>query len=166
MRNRDYEDPRPVNGSRMVDGVEVKTLIQGIEGLSMMTVEAGTTGFCGGDSGHGGRTYLRIADDGSTDMSAKITGTSCGNAGEVEIWFGGDDEMLNVIHLLEFAAETLRKQAFPKGMNVRVSLDELEDRISDVVSEYLGGRERDVDVEFAVEEGGRKYNISLSVECL
>ena len=35
----------------------------------MLQVEAGSTGKCGGDSGHGCRIYFRIEDVASTDMT-------------------------------------------------------------------------------------------------
>lgn len=38
------------------------------ESCNILEVEAGTTGYRGGDTGHGGRTYFRIQNAASTDM--------------------------------------------------------------------------------------------------
>lgn len=92
-----------------IDGVDVPTQTREMVSANVIEVEVGTTGHRGGDSGHGGRTYFRIKDLGSTDMSAKITGESCGNAGEIEISFGGDCELDTFIEALEFALKTLKE---------------------------------------------------------
>lgn len=44
------------------DGTEITTYSRDILSANILEVEAGTTGYKGGDSGHGGRTYFRIAD--------------------------------------------------------------------------------------------------------
>jgi len=99
------------HGTVDVDGVEVQTVKREFTSANIIEVEVGTTGYCGGDSGHGGRTYFRIEDLSSTDMAVKVSGTSCGETGKVEIMFGGDSELETFIDALEFAAETLREQA-------------------------------------------------------
>lgn len=48
------------------DGTEITTYSRDIVSANILEVEAGTTGYKGGDSGHGGRTYFRIADAAST----------------------------------------------------------------------------------------------------
>lgn len=50
------------------DGTEITTYARDVVSCNILEVEAGTSGFKGGDSGHGGRTYFRIKDEGSTDM--------------------------------------------------------------------------------------------------
>ena len=69
-------------------------------------VKAGTTGFCGGDSGHGCRTYIKIADVGGTDIEVKSTESS------VEILLGGDCELSTLINGLYFMLSILKKQAY------------------------------------------------------
>ena len=49
------------------DGTEITTYSRDILSANILEVEAGTTGYKGGDSGHGGRTYFRIADAAGTD---------------------------------------------------------------------------------------------------
>ena len=110
MKKKDLFDEAQM-GQVMVDGVEVKTFKKEITDCNIIEVEVGTTGYRGGDSGHGGRTYLRIKDLGGTDMSCQITGQSCGNAGQIEISLGGDAEMGTFIEALEFAADVLKEQA-------------------------------------------------------
>lgn len=39
------------------DGTEITTYSRDIVSANILEVEAGTTGYKGGDSGHGGRTY-------------------------------------------------------------------------------------------------------------
>ena len=43
------------------DGTEITTYSRDILSANILEVEAGTTGYKGGDSGHGGRTYCRTA---------------------------------------------------------------------------------------------------------
>lgn len=77
---------------------------------NMLTVQAGTNRPRGGDSGHGGRTVLRIIDDGATAISVKVNGRQEENATEVELVFGGDTEAATLIEGLEFAVRVLRGQ--------------------------------------------------------
>lgn len=93
-----------------VNGVKVPTCIREFSSANIIEVEVGTTGLCGGDTGHGGRTYLRIKDLSSTDMSCRLSGNSCGDTGQIEIMFGGDCELETFVEALEFVAETLRDQ--------------------------------------------------------
>ena len=53
------------------DGTEITTYTRDVVSANILEVEAGTTGFMGGDTGHGGRTYFRIQDEGSTDMKVQ-----------------------------------------------------------------------------------------------
>ena len=45
------------------DGTELTTYTRDVVSANILEVEAGTTGFMGGDTGHGGRTYFRIQDE-------------------------------------------------------------------------------------------------------
>ncbi len=101
-----------VAGKRVVNGVEVKTFLKEFIDCSILEVEAGTTGFAGGDTGNGGRTYFRLHDVSSTDMSCSVHGDVYGHQRTIEVMFGGDAEMKNFIDALEFAADVLRRQAY------------------------------------------------------
>ncbi len=61
------EDFTP-NSSVIVDGTHINTFKKEIVSANILEVEVGTTGYMGGDTGHGGRTFFRIKDLASTDM--------------------------------------------------------------------------------------------------
>ena len=48
--------------TRRIKGVDVETWEREIIDANILSVEAGTNGYQGGDTGHGGRTYIRISD--------------------------------------------------------------------------------------------------------
>ena len=68
-----------------------------------LRVEAGTTGYRGGDAGHGGRSYFRIKDQGDTGI---IQATA--NDEGIEFCVGGDSELDTLIAALEFITEALK----------------------------------------------------------
>lgn len=95
---------------REIKGITIPTWKAEIINANMLEVEVGTTGYCGGDTGHGGRTYLRLKDLGSTDLSASIVTDNCGDTEEVIMEFGGDTELSTLIEALEFAVKVLKDQ--------------------------------------------------------
>lgn len=115
------EELENVTGKNLqrIDRIKVLTKYKEFSSCNIIQVEAGTTGFEGGDSGHGCRTYFKIEDMASTDMRCRVISSNgkiydfsevCG-ASQIEIMFGGDTELETFIGALEFAADTLRKQA-------------------------------------------------------
>lgn len=98
-------------GSITVDGISINTLELTITSANTLAVTVGTTGYRGGDTGHGGRTYLKLEDRGSTDLMTRID-----NAGEfsgislLELRLGGDCELSTFIAALAFAARALKAQ--------------------------------------------------------
>lgn len=111
------------------DNIEVPTRKEEICDANIIEVEAGTTGYKGGDSGHGGRTYFRISNVSGTDMRLSFhaevgRGTleqRIAPSGELvhgcdlecdsfELEFGGDAELDTFIRALEFTLETLKSQ--------------------------------------------------------
>lgn len=66
---------------------------------NILKAEAGTTGLCGGDSGHGGRTYFALEDLSGTDISFKVS------EGRIEVKLGGDSELVTVTNALKFITE-------------------------------------------------------------
>lgn len=111
------------------DNIEVPTMKVEIADANIIEVEAGTTGYKGGDSGHGGRTYFRISNVSGTDMRLSFHadvwhGTlvqritpegkfvhGCDLECEsFELEFGGDAELDTFIRALEFTLETLKLQ--------------------------------------------------------
>lgn len=105
----DYDLSAEKQGKVNVNGVEVETKTIEITSCNIIEVEVGTTGYCGGDTGHGGRTYLRIKNLSSTDMEPKAYFDDYGHS-EVEIALGGDCELDTFIAALEFAVDTLKQQ--------------------------------------------------------
>ena len=104
-------------GEVEIDGIKIKTTKEEIVSANILEVEAGTTGYCGGDTGHGGRTYFRISNAASTDMRCRVKSNGefhcfdgCMDADQIEIMFGGDCEMDTFISALRFAADTLEQQ--------------------------------------------------------
>ncbi len=74
------------------DGTEITTYSRDVVSCNILEVEAGTTGYRGGDTGHGGRTYFRIQDAACTDMEIHSYTTRCGSNG-FEVCLGGDCEL-------------------------------------------------------------------------
>ena len=69
-----------------------------------VTVE--TNGYQGGDSGHGGRTYICFENLCSTDIDAVVSYGQDTNA-KVEIMLRGDSELDSMIDALRWAADKL-----------------------------------------------------------
>ena len=86
-----------------VDGKRIPLRAKNIYNANHLRVEAGTNGICGGDSGHGSRTYLSIIDAGGTDLRVNPLSTG------VEIVLGGDSELWTFIEALRFAADALQE---------------------------------------------------------
>ena len=91
------------------DGTKITTYAREIHNCNVLSVEAGTTGYMGGDSGHGSRTYFRIKDECSTDMRARVSEDKFGSE-IVEVFLGGDTELETIITALRFIAKTLEDQ--------------------------------------------------------
>ena len=95
--------------TRRVNGVDVETWQREIIDANILSVEAGTNGYQGGDTGHGGRTYIRISDEGGTDISAKVLKDRFGDTSGVEIALGGDAELSTIIEALKFITKVLEE---------------------------------------------------------
>ena len=61
------------NRRELFDGTEITTYTRDVVSANILQVEAGTTGYKGGDTGHGRRTYFRISDEASTDITKSIS---------------------------------------------------------------------------------------------
>lgn len=129
-------------GEKKVNGIRVPICGGRYVSCNILGVEVGTTGFCGGDSGHGSRTYLSFTNDisalekqigkyASTDMRVVIDG-EMHTPKSVELLFGGDCELTTLIQSLEFALKTLKEQA-----NVKTEINSKEHRQA-LFFEYLG----------------------------
>ena len=87
------------NRRRLKDGTELTTYSRDVVSANILQVEAGTTGYKGGDTGHGGRTYFRIKDEGCTDTEG------------FEVVFGGDCELETMIRALKFITKVLEEES-------------------------------------------------------
>ena len=92
------------------DGTEISTYTRDVISANILEVEAGTTGYMGGDSGHGGRTYFRIQDIASTDMEIRtfVDKHVCNG---FEVFLGGDCELETTIRALKFITKVLEDES-------------------------------------------------------
>lgn len=97
-------------GHKMVNKVDVETYSRDYWGLVGFTVEAGTTGSQGGDTGHGGRTVFSIKDCQSMDINVEVFKDKCDYCTGFEVSLGGDAEMDAAIAALEFILKVLKHQ--------------------------------------------------------
>lgn len=91
------------------DGTKITTYSREITSANILEIEAGTTGYMGGDSGHGGRTYFRIEDAGGTDIQVHPIGRYADEGFEVIL--GGDCELETMIRALRFIAKVLEEES-------------------------------------------------------
>lgn len=96
---------------RLKDGTDITTYTRDVVSCNLLEVEAGTTGYMGGDSGHGGRTYFRIKDEGGTDMDIHVTRDRFGNTEGFEVTLGGDCELETMIRALKFITKVLEEES-------------------------------------------------------
>lgn len=88
-------------------GFETRTVE--ITSCNILEVEVGTTGYMGGDSGHGCKTYFRLKDLASTDITVESITDKYGSS-EVIIQLGGDTELQTFIEALKYAVTVLEEQ--------------------------------------------------------
>ena len=89
---------------------KVRVFGREIQAENVLRVEAGTNCPQGGDTGHGGRTLIRLRNVGSTDMSVRVNGGSLQAAESVEIVLGGDAEHGTIVDALEFVLSVLKNK--------------------------------------------------------
>ena len=98
------------NRKKLHDGTEITTYTRDVVSANILQVEAGTTGYKGGDTGHGGRTYFRIKDEGGTDIDIKPFMDRFGSDG-FEVVLGGDCELETMIRALKFITKVLEEES-------------------------------------------------------
>lgn len=99
--------------SSSLDGSKVTTFTREVYSANCLQVEAGTTGYCGGDSGHGARTYFRIEDIASTDIAVNVIPPGRKGQGGFEVALGGDCEIDTIIKALKFIVKVLEEESKP-----------------------------------------------------
>ena len=96
---------------KIVDNISIQTWETKAESCNVLEVEVGTTGFCGGGSGHGSRTYLRIQDKAGSDIRVNILRAENSLPCGFELVMCGDCELITLIDALSFALETLKSES-------------------------------------------------------
>lgn len=101
------------NSRTLEDGTKITTYSREIASWNFLEVEAGTTGYCGGDAGHGGRTYFRIQNAACTDMEVHSYATPHSYDGDdgVEVVLAGDCELETMIQALKFIVKVLEDES-------------------------------------------------------
>lgn len=97
--------------NKIIHKISIPTWQREIIDASILEVEAGTNGFQGGDSGHGSRTYFRLKDICSSDITIRTLTDSFNNPTGVEILLGGDSELRTFMEALEFAVKVLKEES-------------------------------------------------------
>lgn len=95
--------------TRKIKGVDVETWEREIIDANILSVEVGTNGYQGGDAGHGCRTYIRISDEGSTDIDARVIENHYSDTTGIEITLGGDAELSTIIEAFKFITKVLEE---------------------------------------------------------
>jgi hypothetical protein len=106
--------------------MKITTKTKSIVNAALFEVEVGTTGLRGGDSGHGGRSYLRFKDQASSDFKISVVSSGESGNGEVVLTFGGDAELENLIEALQFALDVLKES---KEDGTESDLPEINSRV-------------------------------------
>ena len=101
--------------------INIETYKFTITGHNIISIQVGTTGEQGGNTGCGGRTYLKIEDEASTDIMAKVIvnhnkeeNNGFSPISSLELRLGGDNELHSFIEALEFAVKILKSQRHDK----------------------------------------------------
>ena len=98
-------------GERTDRGETMRTFTREVVSANILEVEAGTTGYRGGDTGHGGRTYFRICDEACTDMNVSVFHDRYGYSTGFEVALGGDCELETMIKALKFITKVLEDES-------------------------------------------------------
>lgn len=79
-----------------------------ISDACILRVAVGTTGHCGGDTGHGGRTRIELEDLGGTDISFEVSEGDGEYKKQLIINLSGDAELRVIIKALGFITSVLK----------------------------------------------------------
>lgn len=94
-----------------INGTPIVTYERDIWDANVLEAEAGTTGFMGGDAGHGGKTYFRIQDGVGTAINAIPLKGRNGESEGLEVLLSGDAELRTVITALKFIVSVLEDES-------------------------------------------------------
>jgi hypothetical protein len=96
--------------TREIKGKEIETWKREIFDANILSVEAGTNGYQGGDTGHGSRTYIRIEDMAGTDITVHLLRNYFKDNSGLELILGGDSELSTILEALKFITKVLTDQ--------------------------------------------------------
>ena len=96
---------------KLPGGIEISTYTREVISANILEAEAGTTGYQGGDTGHGGRSYFCIRDAACTDMNVQVLQNHYGDCTGFEVFLGGDCELETTIRALKFITKVLAEGA-------------------------------------------------------
>ena len=82
-----------------------------IPNCNILKVKVGTTGYCGGDAGHGCHSFIMLTNRSSTDWKATVKSDPGGDVQSIRIDLFGDSELETIIEALRFAADNLERTA-------------------------------------------------------
>lgn len=102
-----------------------------IVGCNLIDVKVGTTGYCGGDGGHGGRTMIQLNDGGGTCWEFVKLHNEHGNDG-IRIALEGDSELTTIIEAFRYAADTLEKLTMDKPRLARQEYFKLQEEAREI----------------------------------
>lgn len=108
-RDSTGENCPAIKRRRLIDGQEVTTRECDVVSANILEVEAGTNGYCGGDSRHGSRTYFRIKDCGGMDMRIQMM------PGGFSVVLGGNCELSTIKDALRWILSILEVQSENAG---------------------------------------------------
>lgn len=92
---------------KVVDCEPVRIFEAEINGCNNIRVAVGTTGKRGGDSGYGGRTFLKITDLAATVGAVTVNQNIAAPFRDLEIMLEGDSELETFLIALKFAVNRL-----------------------------------------------------------
>ena len=107
-RHIDHFEPSVAHGVYRLKGEPLPAMRTQLCYANILEVTAATNGYCGGDTGHGGRTVISFRDLGGTDIQIREFPKEISNGG-VEIILGGDSELCTIRDACEFIVNALDK---------------------------------------------------------
>ena len=134
-KNKKEKEVFTPNSSVDIEGTKVDTYKTTVESINYLGLEVGTTGHMGGDSGHGGRTFFKLSNEGCTDLRYVMIDGDCYDAREVSIVFGGDCELDTLCEALRIGYEVLSEHATPIEEYVPSPLEQRQERFALYVNE-------------------------------
>jgi hypothetical protein len=92
----------------LVDDPELTAVAREFTDACILRAVVATTGYRGGDSGHGGRTEIVFENVAGVDMEASHVAP---DGSRISLLFGGDAELRVAIRAFRFVADSLEKLA-------------------------------------------------------